>query len=116
MSLLLLDYVIAHKHILAVVTLQTFYLVGKLDLLTEPDIAHIVKEILGAWVFYVFAFLHLAHWISVRSNREIKEKTSLWSAKSLRILPSWIYAPKNLTGVKILGADISSVTSPEFFT
>ena len=44
------------------------------------------------------------------------KKTSLWSSKSLRILPSWIYAPKNSTGVKTLGADVSSVTFPEFFT
>ena len=44
------------------------------------------------------------------------KKTSLWSSKSLRILNSWIYAPKNSTGVKTLGADVSSVTFPEFFT
>ena len=84
--------------------------------MTEPDIAHAVKEILGTQVVYVFAFLHLVRLISVRNNSEIKEKTSLWSARSLRILPSWIYAPKNSTGVKTLGADISSVTFPEFFT
>ena len=82
--------------------------------MTELDIDHAVKEILGARVVYVFAFLHLARWISVRNNSEIKEKTSLWPARSLRILPSWIYAPKNSTGVKTLGADISSVTFPEF--
>ena len=68
--------------------------------MTEPDIDHAVKEILGARVVYVFAFLHLARWISV--------------ARSLRILPSWIYAPKISTGVKTLGAHISSVTFPEF--
>ena len=86
--------------------------------MTEPDIAHVVKEILGARVVYVFAFLHLARCIiSVKSNSETKEKkTPLWSAKSLRISPSWIYAPKNSTGVKTLGADISSVTFLEFFT
>ena len=84
--------------------------------MTEPDIDRAVKEILGARVVYVFAFLHLARWISVKNNSNINEKTSLWSSKSLRILPSWIYAPKNSTGVKTLGADISSVTFPEFFT
>ena len=78
--------------------------------MTEPDIDHAVKEILGARVVYVFAFLHLARSISVRNNSEIK----IWSARSLRILPSWIYTPKNSTGVKTLGADISSVTFPEF--
>ena len=42
--------------------------------MTEPDIDHAVKEILGARVVYVFAFLHLASWISVRNNSEIKEE------------------------------------------
>ena len=85
--------------------------------MTEPDIDHAVKEILGARVVYLFAFLHLARWISVRNNSKMKEKKpSLWSARSLRILPSRIYAPKNSNGVKTLGADISSVTFPEFFT
>ena len=36
--------------------------------MTEQDIDHGVKEILGARVVYVFAFLHLARWISVRNN------------------------------------------------
>ena len=47
-------------------------------LMTEPDIDHAVKEILGAQVVYVFAFLHLARWISVRNNSEIKEKKRLF--------------------------------------
>ena len=81
--------------------------------MTEPDIDRAVKGILGARVVYVFAFLHLARWISVRNNSEIKEKTSLWSARSLSILPSWIYAPKNSPGFKTSGADIGSVTFPE---
>ena len=42
--------------------------------MTEPDIDQAVKEILGAQVVYVFAFLHLARWISDRNNGEIKEK------------------------------------------
>ena len=43
--------------------------------MTEPDIDHAVKEILGARVVYVFAFLHLAiaRLISVTNNSEIKE-------------------------------------------
>ena len=41
-------------------------------LMTEPHIDHAVKEILGARVVYVFAFLHLARSISVRNNSEIK--------------------------------------------
>ena len=45
--------------------------------MTGPDIAHPVKEILGARDVYVFAFLHLARGINVRNNSEIKEKTSL---------------------------------------
>ena len=46
--------------------------------MTEPDIDHAVKEILGARVVYVFAFLHLERWISVRNNSEIKEKKRLF--------------------------------------
>ena len=46
--------------------------------MTEPDIDHAVKEILGARVVYVFAFLQLARWISVRNNSEIKEKKHLF--------------------------------------
>ena len=38
-------------------------------LMTEPDIAHAVKEILGARV--VYPWLHLARWISVRNSSEI---------------------------------------------
>ena len=82
--------------------------------MTKPDIDHAVKEILGARVVYVFAFRHLARWIGVRNNSEIKEKTSLWSARSLRILSSWIYAPKNSIDMKTLGADITSETFQEF--
>ena len=99
-------------------------------LMTEPDIAHAVKEILGTRGVYVFAFLHLVIWISISNNSEIKEKIisliswkSLcappglpYQAESLCILPSWIYASKNLTGVKTLKADIGSVISQEFFT
>ena len=124
---------IARCFILAVVTLQTFYLgkfdlltvyLGKLDfqsvtyfslgilprgnfivwvldmsreqtsfpwqlpqsdsssakvLMTEPDNwssrCEKKKKNCGARVVYVFAFLHLARWISVRNNSEIKEKT-----------------------------------------
>ena len=46
--------------------------------MTELDIDHAVKEILGARVVYVFAFLHLARWISVRNDSEIKEKKRLF--------------------------------------
>ena len=46
--------------------------------MTEPDIDHAVKEILGARIVYVFAFLHLAPWISVRNNSKIKEKKRLF--------------------------------------
>ena len=73
--------------------------------MTEADIAQAMKEILGARVVYVFACLHLARWISVRNNSEIKEKKKyLWSARSLRILPSWIYAPKNSAVCEKLGS------------
>ena len=42
--------------------------------MTEPDIDHAVQVILGAPVVYVLAFLHLARWISVRNNSEIKKE------------------------------------------
>ena len=83
--------------------------------MTEPDIDHAVKEILGARVVYVFAFLHLARWISVRNNREIKEKKRLFDELdpcAFCLLEFTLQ--KNSTGVKTLGADISIVTLPEF--
>ena len=43
------------------------------------------------------------------------EKTSLLSARSLRILPFWIYVLKNSSVRENLGADIISVTFPEYF-
>ena len=83
--------------------------------MTEPDIDHAVKEILGARVVYVFTFLHLARWISVRKNSEIKRKKRLFDQlDSCAFGRLQFTSPKNSTGVKTLGADISSVTFPEF--
>ena len=83
--------------------------------MTEPDIDHAVKEILGARVDYLFAFLHLARWISVRNNSELKEKiVSLigWIPTHFAFLN---LRSKNSTGKKTLGAD-TGVTFQEFFT
>ena len=84
--------------------------------MTEPDIDHAVKEILGARVVYVFAFLHLARWISVRNNSEIKEKNvSLIGYIPANLAFLNFKLQKIQRCVKTLGADISSVTFPEFF-
>ena len=77
--------------------------------MTETDIAHAVKEILGTRVVYVSAFLHLALWISVRNNNEIKRK----NVSLIGYIPEHL-AVLNLRAkkfwVKTLAADIGSVT------
>ena len=81
--------------------------------MTEPDIADAVKKILGARVVYVFSFLHLARWISVRNSSEIKgEKKRLFD----QLDPCATCLLKFMLQKIQLGADISSVTFPEFFT
>ena len=84
--------------------------------MTEADIAQAMKEILGARVVYVFACLHLARWISVRNNSEIKEKKSIFDRLDpcASCLLEFTLQKIQLC-VKTLGADISSVTFPEFF-
>ena len=46
--------------------------------MTEPDIAHTLKKILGVRVVHVFACFTLTRWINVRNNSEIKEKKRLF--------------------------------------
>ena len=80
--------------------------------MTEADIAQGVKEILVARVVYVFACLH---WISVRNNSEIKEKKSIFDRLDpCASCPLEFTLQKIQLCVKTLGADISSVTFPEF--
>ena len=84
-------------------------------LMTEADIAQAMKEILGARVVYVFACLHLARWISVRNNSEIKGKKSIFDRLDpcASCLLEFTLQKIQLC-VKSLGAEISSVTFPEF--
>ena len=84
--------------------------------MTEPDIAHAVKEILGVRVAYVFACFTLTRWINVRNNSEIKEKTSLCRLDPSASCFLEFMLQKIQLRMKTLGADISSVTFPEFFT
>ena len=84
--------------------------------MTEPDIDHAVKEILGARVVYVFAFLHLARSISVRNNSEIKEKKRLFDQPDPCASCLLKFTFQKVNWRETLVADISSVTFPEFFT
>ena len=83
--------------------------------MTEADIAQAMKEILGARVVYVFACLHLARWISVRNNSEIKGEKSIFDRLDpcASCLLEFTLQKIQLC-VKSLGAEISSVTFPEF--
>ena len=54
--------------------------------MTKPDKAHTVKKKnCGARFVYVFAFLHLARWISARNNSEIRGLATAFDLAAFRL-------------------------------
>ena len=86
--------------------------------MTEPDVVQVVKEILGHESSTSSPVFTVARWITVRNNTETKEKKKRFFHQLgpyASCLLEFTLQTIQLC-VKTVGADISSVTFPEFFT